>query len=385
MRLLQPVSGSEEDGTLVVRAHRLVQEYVNSCMESEELTFRQQALFGFLKSKDDTLLEDPNWVDTAWEAEPLTQLAYTWSEADRPLPSFIYDFAASRWHGMADWHRAEPLMRRALAFEEEANPPRPVILISRLNSLAVLLKESGRYEEARALYERTLGLHATLPEVNDRYICIAKRNLAMLLITMPTRTADDVNEALRLCNEAKDLAENSVGPMDTLFAISLFDLGRALMADQRPADAEPVFRQALKINSALLAEGHPEISRIQNALSTALSDQGKHSEVRQLLDQAFTSDEESFGSNHPIMANRWYHKGLAEFDAGDFVKAEEFLHKSLHMLLVQTFRTNLEAPGKDLVSQRYMATLRQLNFGTEQCLQKLRELYSEARNEAEGS
>ncbi len=99
----------------LVRVHCLVQDLVKRKLSSDERAACQGAVQQLVESRDDVLQETTRWQDARWELEPFEALAQLWTEENRPQASWLVNQVDLRWHGLAEWTRAEPLMRRALA------------------------------------------------------------------------------------------------------------------------------------------------------------------------------------------------------------------------------------------------------------------------------
>jgi tetratricopeptide (TPR) repeat protein len=124
-------------------------------------------------------------------------------------------------HVKAQFARAEPLMRRRLAFDEASlGPDHPTVAI-RLNNLAELLRATTRLAEAEPLYRRALAIDGP-----------------------------------------------SLGPDHSTVATGLNNLALLLQATNRLAEAEPLYRRALAIEEASLGADHPSVARDLSNLST---------------------------------------------------------------------------------------------------------------------
>ena len=79
-------------------------------------------------------------------------------------------------------------------------------------------------------------------------------------------------------------------------------------------EAEPLFRQALKIRESKLGPDHPDTAASINNLALLLKDQGKYKEAEPLLRQALKICETQLGPDHPttkiIRNNLQYKKNI---------------------------------------------------------------------------
>ncbi|MBI3878658.1 MAG: TIR domain-containing protein [Verrucomicrobia bacterium] len=141
MRLIQATDAMDTDGQpRVVRVHRLVQELTkHNCSESDRAV-RQQAVDVLVTERDAVLLQATNWVDARWELEPFAALADLWDEMKHPEAAWLLNQTGARWTHLAEWGKAEPLMRRMIAVCENKLGSSHPSFASALNNLAQLLK-----------------------------------------------------------------------------------------------------------------------------------------------------------------------------------------------------------------------------------------------------
>ena len=117
-----------------------------------------------------------------------------------------------------------------------------------LGSLANLLVDTGRYEEAEPLYRQALEIgRETLGEGHLDY-AIRLNNLANLL----TDTGR-FEEAKPLIRQAPEIGRETLGQRHPEHATRLSNLATLLAATGRHEEAEPLIQQALKIGLENLA------------------------------------------------------------------------------------------------------------------------------------
>ena len=137
---------------------------------------------------------------------------------------------------------AEPLMRRALAIDEQSfGAEHPSVAID-LNNLAQLLKATNRLAEAESLMRRALAIREQSYGPEHPRVAIALNNLAVLL-----QDTDRLAEAEPLIRRALAIDEQSYGPEHPDVALRLNNLAALLQDTNRLAEAEPLSRRALEI------------------------------------------------------------------------------------------------------------------------------------------
>ncbi|HEY3862613.1 MAG TPA: tetratricopeptide repeat protein [Verrucomicrobiae bacterium] len=198
----------------LLRVHRLVQELIlreHLPPNAPERAERQQALDKFIWERDAVLKNTTNWVESRWELEPMTALAVLWDETSHHRAAGLLNQLGHRWHNLAEWSKAEPLMRRALAIDEKSFGEIHPNVAAILNNLAQLLQATNRLEEAEPLMRRALAID-----------------------------------------------EKSYGPEHPGVATDLNNLAQLLQATNRLEEAEPLMRRHLEIFLKFTrATGHP--------------------------------------------------------------------------------------------------------------------------------
>ncbi len=157
---------------------------------------------------------------------------------------------------------AEPLMRRALAIDEQSyGPDHPNVAI-RLNNLARAASgheppRRGRAADAPRARDRRRELRPGSSQCGDRL-----NNLAQLL-----QDTNRLAEAEPLMRRALAIDEKSYGPDHPNVAIRP-QQSRALLQDtNRLAEAEPLMRRALAILETSLGPDHPSTVTVRNNLA----------------------------------------------------------------------------------------------------------------------
>jgi tetratricopeptide (TPR) repeat protein len=298
LRLFQPGEAVDVDGHLLIaRMHRLVQDLIRQKTAAEELAARQKAVDKLVRERDAALQKTTVWIKARWELEPLTALASLWDDANHPGAAWLLGQAGLRWLDLAEWGHAEPLMRRALAIDEQSFEPDHPIVATRLNNLAGLLDATNRLAEAEPLFRRVIAiLEKNDPERQPNYAG-SLNNLATLL-----QATNRLSEAEPLYRRSLAIDEQSYGPDHSNVAIRLNNLAQLLQATNRLAEAEPLLRRALTILEQSLGENHPNVATALSNLAGLLQATNRLAEVEPLLHRALQIKEQSFGPDHPDVA-----------------------------------------------------------------------------------
>jgi tetratricopeptide (TPR) repeat protein len=298
LRLLQGTGVVDADGQpLVARIHRLVQELVRRELAPGELAARQDAVRELMEERDAALRETTHWPEARWELEPLDALAWLWAETSHPRAAWLLNQVAQWWHYLAEWTRAEPLMRRALALDEQCFGPDHPDVARDLNNLALLLQNTNRLAEAEPLMRRAAALWETGLGPDHPSVATALNNLAQLL-----QATNRLAEAEPLMRRTLAMCERCFGPDHPEVATRLNNLAQLLQATNRLSEAEPLMRRALAVDEQSFGPDHPTVAIRLNNLAQLLQATNCLSEAEPLMRRALAIDEQSFGPDHPEVA-----------------------------------------------------------------------------------
>jgi tetratricopeptide (TPR) repeat protein len=281
----------------ILRCHRLVQDYLRGKFEDEERAACQEAVDQLVRERDTLLQETTRWEEARWELDPLTALAGFWADSNHPDAAWLLNQTGLRWHHLADWSRAEPLLRRALAIIQACfGPDHPRVAIH-LNNLAQLLEATNRLEAAEPLMRRALTMDESSLGPAHPEVARDLSNLAHLL-----QATDRLEEAEPLLRRALAINQTSLGEHHPTVARNLNNLALLLNATNRLEEAEPLLRRALAMDETSLGEHHPNVAIALNNLAQLLQDTNRLEEAEPLLRRALAIDVASLGAEHPRVA-----------------------------------------------------------------------------------
>jgi len=254
----------------LVRIHRLVQDVVRRELSERELSARQQAIEALVRERDGELKKTTRWQEARWEIEPFEALANLWADNGHASAAWLLNQTATYWHPNAEWTRTEPLMRRALAIDEQSYGALHPNVAIRLNNLAALLKATNRLAEAEPLMRRALAIDEQSYGALHPDVARDLNNLAQLL-----KATNRLTEAEPLMRRALAIDEQSYGALHPDVAIDLNNLAQLLQATNRLAEAEPLMRRALAIIQHSLGEEHPHTLTVAKNLAALEGEFGK--------------------------------------------------------------------------------------------------------------
>lgn len=179
---------------------------------------------------------------------------------------------------LAEWAEAEPLIRRALAIDEERSGPDHPHVAIRLNNLASLLHETNRFAEAEPLMRRVLDIFEKGFGAEHPNVAAALNNLAQLL-----QATNRLAEAEPLMRRAHAIDEKSSGPDHPNVARDLGNLTTLLYSTNRLGEAEPLMRRALAIDEEGFGPDNPDVARDLNNLAHLLQATNRLGEAEPLM------------------------------------------------------------------------------------------------------
>ncbi|MHB9134392.1 MAG: FxSxx-COOH system tetratricopeptide repeat protein [Armatimonadota bacterium] len=282
-----------------VHCHRLLQlvlRYTLTAEERDEWTGITLRLVNTHVGFDsDDVSAWPQWEAIRPHLEHIIAAADAAGIAD-PTTRLMNNFAQYLDY-RAHFHAAEPLMRRALAIDEQAFGPDHHKVAIRLNNLAQLLKATNRLTEAEPLMRRALAIDEQTFEPDHPEVATDLGNLANLL-----QDTNRLVEAEPLMRRALAIGEQALGQDHPKVAIHLNNLALLLKATNRLTEAEPLMRQALAIDEQAFGPDHPKVAIRLNNLAQLLKATNRLTEAEPLMRRALTIDEQAFGPDHPKVA-----------------------------------------------------------------------------------
>ena len=232
------------------------------------------------------------------QLEPLiTHIEYCTKELNTEWTAQLLNKLGLLFLQKAQYSNAEPLMRRALAIDEDSFGPDHSDVARDLNNLATLLQATNRLEDAEPLMRRALAIDEDSFGPDHPNVAIRLNNLATLL--QDTNRLEDAEPLMR---RALAIDEDSLGPDHPDVARDLNNLATLLQATNRLEDAEPLMRRALAIDEDSFGPDHPDVARHLNNLATLLQATNRLEDAEPLMRRALAIDEDSFGPDHPDVA-----------------------------------------------------------------------------------
>ena len=142
----------------------------------------------------------------------------------------------------ANYDRAEPFFKRALAIDEEVLGSGQPEIANSLNNLATLYQAQGNYDQAETLFKRALAIAEKALGPDHPSVAASLNNLAILY-----QAQGNYAQAEPLFMRALEIAEKTLDPDHLTVATCLNNLAGLYHAQGNYAQAEPFFKRALEI------------------------------------------------------------------------------------------------------------------------------------------
>jgi tetratricopeptide (TPR) repeat protein len=368
--------------------HRLVQDVTRRSLDADTSQRR--------------LVEALRWINAGFDGDP--QDVRSWGRLDPLVPHARTVIRSADDAGVAEptarlmnelglllamkalYAEAEPLMRRALAINENSSGPDHPDVARDLNNLARLLQVTNRLTETEPLMRRALAINEKLLGPDDLNVATNLNNLALLL-----QATNQLAEAEPLMRRALAIDENSFEPdhpnvardlnnlalllqatnrlaeaeplMRRALAIEegrhlnvaggLNNLAQLLRATNRLAEAEPLMRRALAIDKNSLGPDHPDVATDLNNLASLLQATNRLAEAEPLMRRALAIDENSLGPDHPDVARDLNNLGSLLQATNRYDGAEPLMHRALVIFVEFERTTGHRHPHCDAAAMNY--------------------------------
>jgi tetratricopeptide (TPR) repeat protein len=211
---------------------------------------------------------------------------------------------------------AQTWLRHAESHLEGANAMHTAFAAEVWTHAALLAEESGRFDDAEALYERAIALHAELFGPDDVHGAAAHHNLAAVFIR---RGKPD--EARRLYRRAIEMREGAFGPDHPDVASSLTGLATVERSEGNLEVAADFYRRALAIREDTLGPDHPRVLAVLNGLGIIEAMQGHYDAAVPIMKDLAERYAGIYGPEHPTTAGAYDNLGLAYAGASRYDEA----------------------------------------------------------------
>ncbi|HUO15386.1 MAG TPA: serine/threonine-protein kinase [Verrucomicrobiae bacterium] len=221
----------------------------------------------------------------------------------------------------ADYKRADPLFRKALAVRQaKLNPADPLIAAS-LSSLGECLYLEDENQEAETVLRHAIGIERTHHE--DNVLSTTENYLALVL-----QRKGSFGEAAQLLRESVAITQKAEGSDSPNYANSLHNLAGTLIDAGDLSGAETIDREVLAIRRKINGPGHPDLGYPLNNLGFIFLEKGDWASAEPFLKEnlAVRGWPETKSAGAAAALNNWA-RLLQE--KGDYKGADEAFQQAI--------------------------------------------------------
>ncbi|KAL6408074.1 kinesin light chain [Ilyonectria robusta] len=266
---------------------------------------------------------------TRYLPHSLTILTFCTNSTNKWDQSELVWYAARCNQVLGKFRTAEKLFREVIALQQIADEKHPEVLISKTHLANVLLSR-GKYEEAEAMYRKTLGPLKQAFGTNDSNVLASMGNLATTLAM--NGKSDEAEMVLR---ETTDLQKQALGEKhpNTLGTMRTLRANFAAQATHMTnEEAEMTLRDEIAVLKQTVGERCPETLEHLTNLATFLSNQGRNEESETISRELIPLLHQELGREHLTTINHMSNFASCLFKQNKWEEAEVIFRKTIPLL-----------------------------------------------------
>lgn len=209
--------------------------------------------------------------------------------------------------------RAEAWMQRT-----SAGPTKRLRLVK---AVAGIERQSGHYDRAQSLGHEAVALAR---EMGDPSLLAASLNTLAVSLTETGRYED----ASTAFEEALEIRRARLGEDHPAVALSYNNMGWALVSQGRTAEARPLLEEAVARATRSLGPDHPEVAGYTANLGISYSREGDWEAARRYLGHALEIRERRYGPEHPAVGRSLIDLGASIAMSGDLDAARPMYERA---------------------------------------------------------
>jgi tetratricopeptide (TPR) repeat protein len=283
---------------------------------------KQSILEEELKSGKDQLIRDAlSLARRFYEQGNYQQSVNSYREALvlRPDDAEILNGLGLALTKISNYEQAEAVYQRSLAIREQTLGEKHPDVARTLNDLGELLYTEGRYDQAQVLFERALIITENKPGIGD----ISATSLNSLGAVYAKK--GDYKRAIDLYQRALEIRNSQENPD---LAYTLNNLGNVYRSMGQFDQAKVVYERALAIFNKTLGATHPEVALLLDNLAVLYFDRGDYVQAELLLKRALEIKERA-GADNIDVAYSLNNLAVLYIKRNDYALAEGYLRRSL--------------------------------------------------------
>jgi tetratricopeptide (TPR) repeat protein len=212
---------------------------------------------------------------------------------------------------------AEPLIREALALDRQIFGEKHSYVAESQRNLGTVLRQKGEFAEAEQYYRGSLAINRQVYGPEHRTVATSLNDIGNI-----RRLQGDLPGSVEYFRQAVYVARRVMGDDHITTIVCTINLGRALEAEGKAAEAEALLRTAAAKLDPGDAERLPWYLNAQSGVGLALVRQGRATEARNLLEPIVKLASEKLGEEHVRTADARLALGKALLATHEYARAE---------------------------------------------------------------
>jgi len=225
---------------------------------------------------------------------------------------------------LADFDKAEAMLRRALALRETVSTPDNIAVAQAYSDLSNALWQQGKPGEAESAQRRALQIRERLLGKDDLEVAHSLHALGQVLVGQGR-----LGEAEGSYRRALEIRKRQLGDDNVEVAESLADVADVLSNQGQWDKAEAMYREALTIDRKLLTDEHPTVANVLHSLARLLLSHDKNLEAEGTAREAMRIRIKVLGEAHPLVAEARTTLARALESEEKFAEAESHARQAL--------------------------------------------------------
>jgi serine/threonine-protein kinase len=243
---------------------------------------------------------------------------------------------ASVMYTRGKYDQARALFERALSLQEKTRS-NSLDVASTLNNLGLVHYKQGKYERAASYHRRVLAIREARLGRDHPMVASALNNLGIT-----TERQGKYEEARAYFRRALTIKEATLGAEHPTLAGTLNNLGNTYMQTGDTETAIGILRRALSLKEKGYGKDHPRVALTLDNLAEAMIRSKRYREAQRLLERSLAISRKALGENHPETAYTLTSLAEAYLGLGDAITAEALAERSL------TIRVRAKVPPVQL-------------------------------------
>ena len=229
------------------------------------------------------------------------------------------------YNGLGNYDASDRVLAEALERQRTLYGERHVDVATTLYQLGRTRAAGGkRLAEADSVLRASIKIRVDLLGARDTATAKAMTQLALVL-----RATGKLEEAEQLARQALDVYETSGNPDTRDHAESLHNLAFVLRSRRSDQEAETMYREALAMRRRMYDPSHPDLLMTMSNLAVLIETRGAFVEAESLFREVLARRRERLGAEHPQTLITLNNLATSFWRTGRFAEAASVFHEAV--------------------------------------------------------